>query len=165
MPASTSQSAAQNITMDMAKDNGPYVSSDDFRPLEGRWDGTLQYIDYKTDALVSIATQGILTVKENDRIQYDVSYPQEAWENKVRLWRISDGGTVFDGQNVESYEKTPRGVIFTTQMVGTDDNRPANIRMTYALETDRLQITKYVRYQGDQDFQVRHIYDYRRAPD
>jgi len=144
--------------------NGPSVTMADFKPLEGDdWTGTLTYLDYGSDKLVTIPTKAAMTVKSETLLKYEISYPKEPWENTKSSFKISHSGRVLDGHVLTSRKLLYDGNLFLeTLHDGEDDERPAEIRMTYIVGSTNFTLIKNVRFDDSEDFKNRNVYAFSR---
>ena len=72
---------------------------------------------------------------------------------------ISKSGDKLNGEPIVSRETLEDGtMIITTAYRGEDNNLPADIRMTYAVHANKLEIRKEVRFDGERIFLERNAY-------
>ena len=143
--------------------DGPTVGAQDFSVIEGDWVGTLTYTDYGSGELTEIATRSTVTSVSDTNIEYTISYPDEPWENSRSTISLSEDGRLIDGHVISDRVTDEEGtLIVTTDHRGEDDNRQADIRQTYSISPTNFYIRKSVRFNANEAFLVRNIYEYER---
>jgi len=139
------------------------VSTQDFIAIEGEWVGTLTYTDYSSGMPTVIAANASVTSISENRIDYTVSYPDEPWEDSELTMIISKDGRLLDGHVVSERVVTEdETLIVRTQFRGEDDDRPADIRLTYGLTETNFYIRKDVRFDDSDSYLRRNIYEFTR---
>ena len=139
------------------------MSAQDFLAIEGDWVGTLTYTDYSSGMPTVIAANASVTLTSDNRIDYTISYPDEPWEDSESTMIISKDGRLLDGHVVSERVDTEDGtLIVRTQFRGEDDNRPADIRLTYGLTETDFYIRKDVRFDDSDSYLRRNTYEFRR---
>jgi hypothetical protein len=148
--------------------------------LVGRWEGTLEYKDYKDASrrvtlptvleVVRSADSGSVTlqmtyddgpgktVKETDRFVIDAA-------GKTVTWSGGSGGAA-QHFVVRSFEAPRPGQALRLVLEGdgSDDDKSATIRETFVIGLNKLQIVKETRpAEGSSQFGFRHRYDLTRA--
>lgn len=139
------------------------MSTQDFIAIEGEWVGTLTYTDYSSGMPTVIAANASVTSISENRIDYTVSYPDEPWEDSESTMIISKDGRLLDGHVVSERVVTEdETLIVRTQFRGEDDDRPADIRLTYGLTETNFYIRKDVRFDDSDSYLRRNIYEFTR---
>ena len=142
---------------------GPTAMSKDFMVVEGAWQGTLTYADYSSGNKVVIKSDVTVDPISANQIEYTVSYPDEPWEDSQSVFEISAQGRLLDGHVVSERQVDELGgIILTTLHKGLDDNRPAEIRQTYGLNANRFYIRKEVKFENEETYLFRNIYEFTR---
>lgn len=142
---------------------GPVAKIQDFETIVGDWQGTLTYSDYSSGKQVIIKSNAMVSRVSENQIEYTVSYPDEPWEDTQAVVKLSEGGRLLDGHVVTNRSVVEQGeILLTTMHLGEDDNRPADIRLTYSLSPTDFKIQKDVRFSGSQDFLFRNVYAFAR---
>lgn len=144
--------------------DGPKATLSDFSVIAGKdWTGNLTYTDYGTSKDVTIRTTATIKPKRPRTLNYTVSYPDEPWQDGKAKIRISKDGRQLDGHEIINRMTGEDGeLIFVTQYDGEDDNKPAEIMMTYGIDQSRFYIRKDVKYGTGEGYLQRNIYDFRR---
>ncbi|MEL7447218.1 MAG: hypothetical protein AAGK02_15655, partial [Pseudomonadota bacterium] len=63
--------------------------------------------------------------------------------------RVSRDGTKINGMAlIQRYRNQDGALVLVTEGEGRDDNKPANIRLTYVVSADRFIVRKDVRFEG-----------------
>lgn len=149
-------------SVEFAKE-GPTASSKDFSVIVGDWQGTLTYNDYSSGEITVIASRASVTSVADNNIKYTVSYPNEPWEDSDSTINISEGGRLLEGHVVSQRQLTDEGtLLLITLHQGEDDSRLAEIRQTYGLSPTNFYIRKEVKFEGDDAFIFRNIYEFTR---
>ncbi|MBC6609969.1 DoxX family protein [Hymenobacter sp. BT507] len=146
------------------------ITSADWQPLlHADWHGTLTYRDYRSQQLVTLATQlhATQTAPQDLRLQYSYREPDGRTVAGTDHLRILADGTrmEWDGLLMQLHHKQQLPG-HTLQLVlvgeGQDDNRPATIRHTVLLADQRYSVRKEVRFASDTTFLLRHEYQLQR---
>jgi hypothetical protein len=144
------------------------ATPDDIDRLQGAaWTGTLTYRDYSTDARTSIKSGLRLdrlaaAASGEARWALRISYADEPHANSADTITLATTGRIFRGASVTERAVLPDGrVRIVTEEDGTDNDRPARIRLVYLVGPRTASIQKLVRY-GDAAYFERHIYEWTR---
>jgi hypothetical protein len=144
----------------------PSITAQDLNRLAGpSWSGTLTYKDYGSGKSVTIPSALTVTRAEGDENSwvFEYEYPEEPKANGRATVRLSDGGSVFDGQTVVERAKLEDGSLrIVTEKRGEDDGRRALFRYTYTLAGSRFSIRKEARRDGEAGFFERNVYSWAR---
>lgn len=137
------------------------VSSADFAILAGdSWSGSLSYLDYSSNTEQRIPVEIRFDNPGSHKVVYHIKYPGEAQYNATEKLKWSRNGRKLDGEAIVNRSHDAEGTtILVTQFEGEDDNRPAEIRMTYSLNESVLAISKEVRFEEEADFFRRNAYE------
>lgn len=142
------------------------VSAEDLRKLTGaRWTGTLTYLDYGSNRRVSIPSNLTVTRAGGDENAwvFDYEYPDEPKANGKQTLKVSDGGAVFDGEEVvERTGLDGGGFRLVTVKRGRDNDKAALFRFTYTLERSTFSIRKEVKAEGAAEYFERNTYSWKR---
>ena len=138
----------------------PRVDASDLARLTGApFSGTLSYLDYSSDEIEKRPVTIQFNAPRRGRISYEVSYPDNAYYNSKERLVVSRAGDKLNGEPIVSREELDDGtLIIVTAYRGEDNDRPADIRMTYAVHANKLQIRKEVRFDGERIFFERNAY-------
>ena len=143
--------------------DGPKIGAQDFFVIEGDWVGRLTYTDYGSGELTVIATKSIVTSISDTKIKYTIFYPDEPWEDSKSTIKVSKDGRLLDGHVISERVIGEDGtLIVTTDHRGEDDNRQADIRLTYGLSPTNFYIRKSVKFDDNNDYLERNIYEFKR---
>jgi len=156
------QAACAGVPPDQAKDaqTGPVASAEDFRVVAGSgWKGHLSYLDYSSEALTKIPVELQVDEPHGRTLRYSIRYPDEAQHNSREKIKLSRDGRKLNGGLIIARERNDNGdLILVTTYQGEDDNRPADIRVTYTIGSTAFSISKEVRIQGESDYFLRNQY-------
>jgi len=141
-------------------ETGPVASPEDFRVVAGSgWKGHLSYLDYSSKALSKIPVEIQVDEPNGRALGYSIRYPGETQYNsreKIKLSR--DGRMLNDGLIIDRKQNDNGDLILVTTYRGEDDNRRADIRVTYALGSTAFSISKEVRIEDESDYFLRNQY-------
>jgi len=142
--------AAEDQTVAATHSEASVASIDDFAVLVGDgWNGTLDYLNYGSDERSTIPVRMTAREPQGRSMRYGVVYPGEEDANANERLRVSRDGTQIGGfPVVERFSDPARGLVLVTQGSGRDDNRSADIRLTYEIAGDRFVMSKDVRFAG-----------------
>lgn len=140
------------------------TSLDDYKPLQGTgWVGTLNYLNYGSVERSTIPVELAFDVTEEKGVEYSIKYPGEEQYNDTAKLKVSKDGSKLDGQPVVKREVLDNGgVILTTAYRDKDDNRAADIRMTYLISTNEFKMIKDVKFDNQAEFFNRNEYAFTR---
>ena len=140
------------------------ASPEDFRVLAGSgWKGHLSYLDYSSEEFSQIPVE-IQIDEPNDRtVGYFIKYPGETQYNSREEIELSGDGRKMNGGLIVNRERAKNGdLTLVTTKKGKDDNRRADIRVTYAIGRSAFSISKEVRFEGAKDYFLRNRYSLAR---
>lgn len=139
---------------------------EDFRLIgDVLWRGELRYLDYGKNVWVSIPSNLRVTKSEQDAATWlwSYGYDDEPHANAKDGIRIADDGTKLGKEEVISREVSPNGSLrIVTTMPGEDDQRAAQFRFTYTINSNSFERKKEVKLVGSEDYFVRHVYAWKR---
>ncbi|KWV91092.1 S41 family peptidase [Erythrobacter sp. YT30] len=130
------------------------ASTADFAPLTGEdWAGELEYLNYGSDKRSIIPVRMIVKEPSGRSMGYGFLYPGEEDKNASSRIRISRDGTRIDGYAItRRYPGDDGRLIIVTEGSGRDDNRPADIRLTYEIGENTFVLRKDVRFESGEFF-------------
>lgn len=168
--SSQSQPVAANVTSPAivlsaaaALPTDPITPQAAFTSLEGRWEGTLAYRDYRSNKMESIPVAVEMSaLPDGETMVQRFDYTDPGFQVYItNLITVKDGvlagATARAGRAFETYEKA---ITVTRQTMaqewtavlaedGTDDGRPARIRETMTRAQGTLKVMKEVDYLDD----------------
>ncbi len=139
---------------------GPVASAEDFRVAAGSgWNGHLSYLDYSSEALSQIPVEIQIDEPNGRTLGYSIRYPGETQYNSREKIKLSRDGRKLNGGLIIARKRNDNGdLILVTTYQGKDDNRRADIRVTYAIGSTAFSISKEVRFEGESDYFLRNQY-------
>lgn len=156
------QAACAGVAPDHPVDaqTGPVASSEDFRVVAGSgWKGHLSYLDYSSEALSEIPVEIQVDEPSGRTLVYAIRYPGETQYNSGEKIKLSRDGRKLNGGLIIARKRKDNGdLTLVTTNQGKDDNRRADIRMTYTIGSTAFSISKEVRLEGESDYFLRHQY-------
>lgn len=122
----------------------------DFAMLEGgSWSGKLEYLNYGSDQRSTIPVRMVVREPSGRTVRYGFLYPGEEDKNATDRIRISRDGRQVNGFAITGRYRSDAGnLTIVTEGKGRDDNRPADIRLTYEIGAKSFVTTKDVRFDG-----------------
>jgi hypothetical protein len=147
-----------------AQSDAARVTADDFATLAGDgWRGALRYLDYSSHTEKRIPVEMRFDEPGKRTVVYHIRYPGETQYNASEKLKWSGDGRRLNGKPLVTRSREADGtLILVTEFDGKDDNRPAEIRMTYSFNASALTISRDVRFEGDARFFRRNTYELRR---
>jgi len=119
----------------------------------------LTYTDYGSSKLREIAAKAAVTCISDSKIEYTIFYPNEPWEDSKSNIKTSKDGRLLEGQVITKRMLSDDGkLVITTQHRGEDDNRAADILLTYGLSRTRFYIRKDARFDDSKSYLLRNNY-------
>ena len=138
------------------------VSVKDFKPVLGKWKGSITYLDYTSGKLFSMPCNITISKYDPDpnRLILAFDYPNEPKANGNDTMAISADGTMIDDEKVISKEKTNGRLEIVTEKNGVDgnDHKKALIRHIYLISKRAFIKRKEVKFEGDENFIMRNEY-------
>ncbi len=126
------------------------TSAADFASLAGDgWSGELDYLNYGREDRSTIPVRMNISAPEGLSVPYAFLYPGEEDKNADDAITIGADGLAINGLRIVSRTRGEDGsLVLVTAGEGSDDNRPADIRMTYRIADRSFSVAKDVRFQG-----------------
>jgi hypothetical protein len=142
------------------------LSVNDFKPAEGRFEGSLTYLDYKSGKPYTLPAKIMIAINENNRnIIFSYEYPNEPKANGNDTLRISKDGTLLDNAIViQKKINADSSLQIITEREGKDgnDNQIAVLRHTYIISNKVFINRKEVRFKGEVNWIKRNEYHFTR---
>ena len=96
-------------------------------------------------------------------LAFSIKYPGETQYNTTEKLKFSRDGRKLDGELIVAREQNEDGdLVLVTAYRGEDNNRPADIRVTYRIGSTAFSISKEVRFEGESDYFLRNQYSLAR---
>jgi hypothetical protein len=139
---------------------GPVASAEDFRVVVGGgWNGHLSYLDYSSEALSKIPVEIEIDEPSGRALGYSIKYPGEMQYNSREKINLSRDGRRLNGGLIVARKRNENGdLVLVTTDQGTDDNRRADVRVTYVIGSTAFSISKEIRFEGENDYFLRNQY-------
>ncbi|MEO1220566.1 MAG: S41 family peptidase [Pseudomonadota bacterium] len=130
----------------------PTASISDFEILVGdTWSGELQYLNFGSDKRSTIPVRMVVREPTGMAVPYGFLYPGEEDKNASDHIRISRDGRKLNGFIItRRYTDDDGRLVIVTEGQGRDDNRPADIRLTYEIGEKTFVTRKDVRFESGQ---------------
>lgn len=144
--------------------NQPLVTVVDFAPLSGdQWTGSLSYLDYGSNTEQRIPVKMQFDAATKNDVRYQVQYPGETQYNESAMLKVTDEGRALNKETIMNRCLQSDGTLkLVTLSIGEDNDRSAEIRMTYSVSKTKLSIHKEVRWIDEPDFLWRNSYELTR---
>lgn len=138
----------------------PTTSINDFKALANtEWEGALRYTNYGDGAEVSIPIRVAFKQIETDSLAYDLVYPDEPDYNSLESLTVSDNGHLLNGHRLTDRKAREDGtIILSTEYSDKDDNRDADITLTYTISPTGFSIAKNVCFRDTGECLLRNTY-------
>lgn len=160
------QAACARVSPDHPADanSGPVASPEDFRVLAGSgWSGHLSYLDYSSESRSQIPVEIQIDEPGRRTLGYSVRYPGEEQYNSKEKLKFSRDGRKLDGGLIIARERNDNGdLTLVTASEGKDNNRSADIRVTYTITSKTFSISREIRIEGESEFFLRNQYSLTR---
>lgn len=126
----------------------------DFAALEGEnWKGQLDYLNYGSDDRSTIPVRMVAEAPQGRMMPYGFLYPGEEEKNANDAVRISRDGSRLNGMAIIERKYDATGALVLVALTeGRDDNRPADIRLTYSIAPNSFTVRKDVRFADGEYF-------------
>lgn len=144
------------------------ITINDFKPLQGRWKGTLTYLDYSSNKAISIPANAQFSMENDSILVRNLFYTDEPDKNEKDSFIISAKGTRLNGDKLIKKNILANGTIeIVLQGNGTDgnDNKEAVFKHRWIISDNQLIIIKQVKYRAEDTFFERHRYTFSRQAD
>lgn len=139
------------------------ISTVDFNILDNtNWEGTLTYLDYKSNNPTDVATTMQIKIIENT-IEQNIQYVWEPDKNVKAKTTIRKNGKFLDKQEVVyKLLKDDGSFQVITTAKGRDDGKKATFYFTYEFDKDNYKVTKEVQFLNSNERFMRNTYKYKR---
>lgn len=141
------------------------VTKKDFTVLEGKWKGTLTYLDYTSHKDETIKANAIVEVKKGNAFTLGFYYTDEPKKNGRDHYRINTAGTMINDMKVIERTLQPDGslkIVLESRGSDGNDHKPATFHQVLLIGPGRFSMTKLVRFDGEVDFFRRNEYLFTR---
>lgn len=128
--------------------------------IAGKWEGTLEYSDYKTEKRITLKTT--LEIKTSaDGKSAELFYVYDDFgkiiESKEDVKIDGENKKFYSGENEFALEESNGKLVLLGRQLDNDKLEP--VRKTFVVSADMLQILKETR----SPFQFRNVYNFKRA--
>jgi hypothetical protein len=140
------------------------VSKKELKGMVGCWEGSLTYLDYSTGRPYTMPA-GMEVKKMNSGPGFisRLFYPDEPKANTTDTFSVSKKRDMLEGGRLVARQKNDSGqLVLVTERNGLDgnDNKPAVIRYTYILGSQKFIRKKEVQFLGSTEWIKRHEYNF-----
>jgi hypothetical protein len=143
----------------------PKINIGDFKPLQGKWKGTLTYLDYKDNRETNIPANTLIEITGNESFDQYIFYTAEPDKNARTRFEIKDSGLMLNDRKVTSRTILPNGSLqITMESTGTDGNdyKAAVFKHVLIISAKNFSVTKMVKFNDAEGYFRRHIYSFSR---
>lgn len=141
------------------------ISIEDFKPLQGKWKGTLTYLDYKDNKETTIPANTLIEIAGKQSFDQYVFYSAEPDKNARTRYKIKEQGMMLNDKRVTGRTQLPDGSLqITMESTGTDgnDNKAAAFQHILIISPSTFSVTKMVKFNEEEGYFRRHIYSFSR---
>jgi uncharacterized membrane protein YphA (DoxX/SURF4 family) len=141
------------------------VNINDFKPLEGRWSGTLTYLDYSRNTNETIKTNVEVSIKNAALFEVGIFYSDEPNKNGKDKYRIRKKGAMVNKRMViERSIQSDGSLKIVLEEKGKDgnDSKPATFHHVLLIAGNKFTMTKLVKFDGETNFFQRNQYSFSR---
>lgn len=146
--------------------NGATVAHKELQSLIGKWEGTITYLDYKSNKpFVMPAELKILRLENSDSYIFSHTYPQEPKANENDTITISQNRRLINNELIKTKKRHFNGSLeIVTEYLATDgnENKPAIIRHTYTIANKIFISRKDVQFALEGEWIKRSEYAYEK---
>jgi len=144
---------------------GQNINSAHLKVYEGEWNGTLTYLNYGDDkTLVDLPVRMVAAYK-NGKLSFDYYYNEGdgRTEKRTGSFRVKEDKIYYNGKwdlkDSEIQDLNHWSLELTS--TGKDNNRPASFRKTVEVSPEHIEVTKWVKYDGEEKYFMRnkHVFD------
>lgn len=135
------------------------ITASDFTPLIGTgWKGNLTYTDYTSGKFTVIPAELSVSQINDTSFELFIKFPYEPHANSADTIHILNGGTYLDNEKIVSVQRSEGTTTITAETIGTDNNKPAQFKFTYSINSDEFIIMKEVKNDDSPGYFVRNKY-------
>lgn len=142
------------------------LQKSDIAMMCGSWEGTLTYLDYSSGKPYTMPANVVIsTINASDHLLVQMMYPDEPNANSSDTLHVFGDGGRIDGEKVISRDVMADGTVkIVSEERGKDgnDNSSATFRFTRTISKVAYVVVKEVRFDGSEQWIVRHTYSYKR---
>lgn len=138
----------------------------DFKPLSGKWKGSLTYLDYSSNKPVSIPANTLFEMVSDSSFDQFIYYTDEPHKNADSRYTIRENGTMLNEMKLveRKADKGKLWLVFEYWGPDGNDNRMATMQQVMQVSKKELIITKKVKYDGEEHYIQRHQYHFTASP-
>ena len=143
----------------------PVVSINDFKPIEGRWSGTLTYLDYGKNTNETIKTNVEVSIKNAAVFEVAIFFADEPNKSGKDKYRIRKSGTMINKRKLIERTVLPDGSLkIVLEEMGKDgnDSKTATFHHVLLIANKEFTMTKLVKFDGETTFFQRNQYSFSR---
>ncbi|MBA4198653.1 MAG: hypothetical protein C0459_13980 [Chitinophaga sp.] len=146
--------------------NAQQLQSTDFKLAEGKWKGSLTYLDYTSGKPYTMPADIVVFINplnKNEVILQHI-YPDEPKANGYDTLTINNNGTQLNSALVtgNTFIKTIKTIVTEEKAVDGNDRKPATIKHTYTISNDSFIIKKEVLFNETTNWLLRNTYSFLR---
>lgn len=166
MPVAAKTAVASLLLLAVTAASAQTVTKNDFTVLEGKWKGTLTYLDYTSNKEETIKANAIVEVNKGNFFLLGFYYTDEPNKNEKDRYYIKAGGTKINNMKVIERSVQPDGHLkIVLESTGTDGNdyKAATFQHVLIVGPTVFSMTKFVRFDGETTFFRRNEYLFKRS--
>ena len=143
----------------------PVVSINDFKPIEGRWSGTLTYLDYGKNTNETIKTNVEVSIKNAAVFEVAIFFADEPNKSGKDKYRIRKSGTMINKRKLIERTVLPDGslkIVLEENGKDGNDSKTATFHHVLLIANKEFTMTKLVKFDGETTFFQRNQYSFSR---
>lgn len=140
------------------------ILKEDIAMIQGKWNGTLTYRDFKSGKDVTMPCNLSLEVKKNGKdLVMHYAYPDNAgWNSKDNISISADGRSI-NGEKIKSRKKLDDGSVeIIIESKGEDGSTPAIVQQIITFGPNMFTLARQVQYMTTGEKFQRNIYQWTR---
>jgi len=143
----------------------PAVSINNFKSLEGNWEGTLTYKDYSSHNSESIQATCKVKIENENSFMLSIAYPGEPGRSEKDKYVIDENGMKMNNKKLIERTLLDDGtlkIILEERGEDGNDNKLAVFHQVWLIAKNKFTITKMVKFDSETEFFQRNRYVFTR---
>lgn len=146
--------------------NSQNITFEHLSVYEGEWEGTLTYLNYGDDkTLVDLPVRMVAT-RKNDRMNFEYFYNEGdgRTEKRTGSFKVKGDKIYYNGKwdVVNTQIENVSNWYLELKSDGKDNNRNASFKKIVVVAPKKIEVTKWVKYEGESDFFMRNRHVFKK---